>query len=233
MPNLPTAPVEILDKPFCTDEDICVVCSADFATLAPKDQVVAQGSDGVFLTSDLWTLNSASVDFNARGLVVGNIVQLTGPNSVFKGSGVKLAVAAVNPNQVTLRIVGRPWGYGQPPGPVTGQTGVSFLCTTFAPQIEYVQYDLYQRYDIDDTISQTAFAQLYDMRQLQMVATLEVVVRAYRGDVRSGKEGDFAMKLAKYERELSDVSARTIMRRQSLTGELPLPETKFGTRYGR
>lgn len=232
MPNLPISPTEILDAPLCTDEDIAVICYADFETLVPKDQVVASGNDGVFLTSDRWTLNSASCDFNACGLVVGNVVQLSGPKGAFKGSGTRYAVAAVNPNQVTLRIMGRPWGYGQPPGPAIGLTGVTFFVMTFAPQVEYVQYLLYQQFNIDDTIAQVAFDQLYDVRQLQMVAALSVVVRAYRGDTRS-KDGDFAAKLVKFERELSDVLARTNVRRQSLTGEMPLPETRFNTSIGR
>lgn len=230
MPNLPTAPAELASV-YCTDEDIAVICTADFSTLAPKDQIIAQGTDGVFLTSDLWTLNSATIDFNAQGLAVGNIVQLSGP-APFKGSGSKFAVACVNPNQVTLRRMGQQPASGQPPSPAAGLTGVSFLVTTFAPQIQYASYDINQQFGIDPNFAIIAPAQIYDVRMLQQITAMSVVVKAYRTDNRS-KDGDFAGKLAKYERELSDIQARCSIRWNSVTGDIPQPETRFGCRIGR
>src|ERR1700729_1003713 len=108
--SLPTDPPE-LAQTFCTDEDIAGLCAADFATLLPKENVIAQGADGVFSSGDLWTINSASNSFVAQGVQVGHVVQLLKPQSAFPGSGVKMAVSSVQTNSVTLRRIGRQTGW--------------------------------------------------------------------------------------------------------------------------
>jgi hypothetical protein len=231
MTMTPTSPAE-LAVVYCTDEDIAVICYADFVTLAPKDQILAQGSDGVFTPEDLWTLNSAGTDFNAQGLAVGNIVQLLGPTPPFKGSGFKYAVAAVNPNQVTLRRVGQPPNFGQPIAPAGGITGVSFLVTTFTPQIQYASYDINQRYGIDPNFALIAPQQIYDPRALQQVTAMTVVVWAYETDTRS-KDGDFANKLRRFACHLDGLLARYDLKWNTATGENPLPITRFNMKYGR
>jgi hypothetical protein len=228
---LPTDPAE-LGTTYCTDEDIAVLCYADFATLVPKDGIVAQGTDGVFSSGDLWTISSASVDFLAQGVKVGHIVQLTAPMSAFKGSGVKMAVSSVQANSVTLRRVGKTTGWGQAPCPAGGLTGVSFLVATFDPQIETASYDINGRYGIDPNFALVAPSQIYDLRALKQMTVLTVVVKAYRGDVRS-KEGDFAKKLHTYQQELSDVLARADLKWNTITGENPQPATRFNTRVSR
>jgi hypothetical protein len=229
--SLPTDPAE-LKATYCTDEDIAVLCSADFATLIPKDQVIAQGSDGVFASSDLWTISSASNAFLAQGVQVGHVVQLTGPSATFKGSGAKLAVSSVQANSVTLRRIGRQTGWGIAPCPAGGLTGVSFLVTTFGPQIESASYDINARYGIDPNFALVAPTQIYDLRALRQMTILTVVVKAYRTDTRA-KEGDFARKLMGYQQELSDVLARGDLKWNTITGENPQPATRFNTRVSR
>jgi hypothetical protein len=231
MSNSPTSPSETTPV-YCTDEDIAVLCFADYYTLAPKDQVIAVGSDGVFLNTDLWTLNSASVDFNAQQLAVGNVVTLTGPTGTFSGSGVKFAVAAVNPNQVTLRRIGKPPAWGQPASPIGGITGVSFVVRTFSPQIEYASYQIKKQFGIDENNALISSSQLYDQRELQQVTVLWTVVDAYRTDTRS-KEGDFAIKLKRYETQLTAVLDRMMVKWNSATGENPRPITRFNCMYTR
>jgi hypothetical protein len=229
--SLPTDPAELASV-YCTDEDIAVLCSADFATLVPKDQIIAQGTDGVFQSADLWTITSTSVNFAGQGAQVGHIVQLTGPANPFKGSGVKMAVSAVAADRVTLRRIGKTTGWGQPPSPSGGLTGVSFTVTTFGPQIEYASYEINSRYGIDPNFALVAPTQIYDLRALQQMTTLTVVVKAYRTDTRS-KEGDFAKKLMAYQQELSDVLARADLKWNTITGENPQPATRFNTRASR
>ncbi len=64
---------------YATDEDVAIRAPADFAALCPKDQVLAAGTDGLFLPSDPWTLRSPSVDFAASGLMPGQVIRLAGP----------------------------------------------------------------------------------------------------------------------------------------------------------
>jgi hypothetical protein len=229
--SLPTDPSELVST-YCTDEDIAVLCSADFATLVPKDQVIAQGSDGVFSSGDLWTVSSASNAFAAQGVAVGHILQLTGPSSAFKGSGVKMAVSSVQTNSVTLRRIGRQTGWGIAPCPAGGLTGVSFVVATFGPQIEYASYEINMRYGIDPNFALIAPAQIYDLRALQQITTLTVVLKAYRTDTRS-KDGDFARKLTAYQTELNETLARTDMKWNTVTGENPQPATRFNMKWSR
>jgi hypothetical protein len=229
--SIPTDP-SALATTYCTDEDIAVLCYADFATLAPKDQIIAQGADGIFSSGDLWTISSTSIGFLAQGVQVGHVVQLTAPQSVFRGSGSRMAVSSVQTNSVTLRRIGKTTGWGQAPCPVGGLTGVSFLVTTFGPQIESASYDINARYGIDPNFALVAPTQIYDIRALRQMTILTTVVKAYRGDVRS-KEGDFAKKLYTYQQELSDVLARGDLKWNTITGENPQPATRFNTRVSR
>ena len=75
------------DPIYATDEDIALRATADFAILCPRDQKLAAGSDGSFDPSDRWTLQSASVDFSAQGVLPGQVVQLLGPASAFRAAG--------------------------------------------------------------------------------------------------------------------------------------------------
>jgi hypothetical protein len=229
--SLPTDPAQ-LTTTYCTDEDIAVLCSADFSTLVPKDQVLAQGTDGVFSSGDLWTISSASNGFLAQGVAVGHVVQINAPKSAFGGSGIKMAVSSVQAGSVTLRRIGRQTGWGIAPCPAGGLTGVSFLVTTFGPQIESASYDINARYGIDPNFALVAPTQIYDLRALRQMTILTVVVKAYRTDTRA-KEGDFARKLMGYQQELSDVLARGDLKWNTITGANPQPATRFNTRASR
>lgn len=229
--SIPADPAELATT-YCTDEDIIVLCPGDFVTLVPKDQVIAQGTDGVFSSGDLWTISSASNAFIAQGVQVGHVVQITGPKSAFGGSGTKMAVSSVQTSSVTLRRIGRQTGWGVAPSPVGGLTGVSFTVATFGPQIESASYDINARYGIDPNFALVAPSQVYDLRALRQMTVLTVVVKAYRTDNRA-KEGDFARKLMGYQQELSDVLARGDLKWNTITGENPQSATRFNTRASR
>lgn len=220
-----------LSTVYCTDEDIYVRCYGDFATLVPKDQVLAMGADGAFAADDPWTLTSASNDFGAQGIAVGHVFQLTGPVTSFKGGGTKFAVGAVAGNSVTLRVCGKPDGIGMPPSPAGGLTGVSFIARTFDPQIEDVSYQINQRFGIDEAWALSAPNLIYDLRVLRQATALSVLVRAYTCDARS-KDGDFAAKLGRFKQDLSDAMAIAQVRWNQAT-DTPPPTSLFRTRISR
>ena len=149
---------------YATDEDLALRASADFLLLCPRDQKLASGNDGVFQKDDPWTLNSASVDFQANGLSPGKIVLLTQPTSSFKPPGESFVVQAVSPGAVLLRRKGQLPGMGQGPSGPNGLTGVEFFSTTLGPQIELASYDLNKRYGIDDFIAGRRSCDLFDTR---------------------------------------------------------------------
>lgn len=216
---------------YCSDEYICSLIPGDFAALVPKDQVVAYGTDGVFSSGDLWTLSSATVNFQNQGVKVGHVVQLIGPPATFSGSGTKLAVGAVSGSTVTLRRIARPDTIGQPPSPIGGLTGVSFKVVTFDPQIEDVCYEINNKFGIDPNFMLSAPPQIYDLRQLQRAAAITVIVRAYRTDTRS-KDGDFSLKLYRFENELSNALGLVQVRWNQLNLNPPT-NNRFNTRLSR
>lgn len=220
-----------LSTVYCTDEDICIRCPADFTALVPKDQVLASGSDGVFSSGDPWTLTSASNDFQNQGVAVGHVVQLTEPAKSFGGGGVKMAVGAVNASAITLRRAGNGDGIGMPPSPPAGLTGVSFAIRTFDPQIEDVCYHLNQKFGIDQSWALSDPSLIYDLRVLRQATALAVLVRAYSGDTRS-KDGDFSLKLGRFRQDLSDTMAIVQVRWAQAT-DTPPPTSLFRTRRTR
>lgn len=216
---------------YADDESIAVRAYGDFAALVPRDQVLAQGVDGVFQGSDLWTLTSASQNFQTQGVAVGHIVRLYAPTTVFKGHGNLFAVGSVNGNAITLRRPGKGDGVGLPPSPSGGLGGVSFEIKTFDPQIEDVSYEINIRYGIDPTWATAAPGMIADLRVLRQATVLTVLVRAYSTDARS-KDGDFARKIAEFRQALSDVLG-IVQVRWTQAINIPPPSSKFTTRIGR
>jgi hypothetical protein len=139
----------------------------DYAALCPDSSMVAYGTDGRFVSNDLWTLRSVLVPFTTNGVAVGNVVRLVKPETTYKGGGTLMAVSSVAANALTLRRIGQPTGEGQAPGPVGGLTSITFECKTFGPQIEQVSYDLNQQYGIDPDTSFVGPTALADIRQLR------------------------------------------------------------------
>lgn len=200
----PSALVQV----YCTDEDIALRDQADFMNLAPRSQRLIFGSDGVFLTGDLWTLTSATVNFLTAGLAVGNVVALVGPLANFKVPGGNLyAVLSVASGSVTLRQLGQPPATGTPPAPIGGLTAVSFLVMTFGPQIDTASYDTNKTWGIDPSVPGKLPALLYDPLELQQLVVLIVLRRCYVSASKAKAE-DFALKLGLVTEELNDLKSR-------------------------
>lgn len=196
---------------YATDEDLAVRAAGDFALLCPKDQKLAEGSDGAFAASDRWTLNSASNDFQALGVKPGHIVQLT-KQGVFRGTE-EFAVAVVAPGSVTLRRKGLAAGLGLPPGSLGGVSGVNFTVATLQPQIERASYDLNRRYTIDDLVCGRRSTDLYDPREVTDACVLEVLWTQYTAMSRNaGEHSDhFARQAGNRKAELEALLGRVVI----------------------
>ncbi len=218
---------------YATDEDIAVRAPSDFAALCPHDQVLASGTDGEFPAGDGWTLQANSVDFAAQGLAPGHVVQLLGPVSAFGTGGDLLVVDQVSAKSLRLRRKGQATGLGQPPAPLAGLTGVSFLVTTLAPQIESASYDLNRRYGIDDRVAGLRTSDLYDLRELREVTVLYVLYMFYV-NLSQTESDPFGVKARLYRGMLDEALARlTLLRNAAVPSNLEPPVTPFGTRMSR
>jgi hypothetical protein len=227
-------PPSSLALDYATDEDVANLAGADFLTVTPDSFKVAAGTDGVFLASDPWTLTSASVDFQAQGVVANMVIQLSqpsGPKTVFRGSGDLLAVETVAGHAITLRRVGQALGWGQPPGPAAGLTGVAFLIKTLKGQLDDVSYKLDQQFAVDPALPNRTPGDAYDLRVLRLCTVYQTLVRQYTNGERSG-EGDFAKKIEHYEQAYRD-EVDTASLRWGPTGQSQQSGTRFGTRLSR
>jgi hypothetical protein len=211
---------------YCTDEDLAVRATGDFANLCPPWQRLAAGSDGVFDEDDLWTISSASTDFAEAGLAVGHVVHLTLPKSRYGPSGHLYAVSTANlDGTLTLRNVGMAAGLGVPPGPVGGLNGLTFEVPTFTPQIEEVSYRINRDYRIDALDPDREPADLYDRRELRDLAVLMVLRQQYVMENRS-ETGDYKMKIDRLDTELGILGPR-ISIRWGPTGEDSPPSNTY------
>jgi len=220
---------------YADDESIAIRAYADFATLVPKDQVLAAASDGVFGPSDPWTLTSASSDFVAQGLQVGHVVQITGPKPDFTGAGSLFAVGAVTTNSLTLRRLGKGDGMGLPPATADGLNGVTFTVKTFDPQIEDATFEINQKFSIDPTWATLAPDAIDNLRVLRQATILTVLARAYATSSHA-KNGDFDVKAITSKQALSEALSIVEIRWTKSLGvgaSLPPPTSRFSTRIGR
>ena len=185
---------------YATDEDVFNESSADWATIVPKSNRYAAGSDGVFAaaTGGSWVLTAASSRFAAQGVVSGQVVQLTLPGQ----SGVHcFAVdSASDSTGLTLRRCGFALGEGLPPAPSGGLNSVGYLIVSLKPQIERVAYELNQRYALDPNLANRRSADVYDQRVFRRLTALQVLYLQYAG-LNRAKAGDFADKVEFYHRE--------------------------------
>lgn len=216
---------------YCTDEDIALRILDDFAVLRFDSQLVARGEDGVFASGSPWTLTSASVDFLAQGVHAGQVIHLTAPRSQFRNDGQFLAVSTVGSNVVTLRRLGKAAGYGQPPAPAAGLTGVAFSIATFDSQIDAASYDANKLFGIDPNKKGQEPSRIYDPRALQQFTILTVVKRAYAIKVKA-REGDFGLKLDRIDAELSELGGRLVLQ-WGTTGEERVASSKFNSQSRR
>lgn len=209
---------------YCTDEDIKVRASGDYDMLVPSDQVIVSGTDGT-IAAGSWSLTSASVDFVAAGLSVGNVFQLT---LTGHASPAHFGVSLVAPRTVDLKRIGM--ALGMPPVAFSA-SAVTFGAPTFRPQIEDASYDLNRRYGIDDTFATHSANYLYDSRELRQACVLTVLMRQYAIESRA-REGDFASKLLVVREELSDLLARIAVKFGPL-GQAATASGRFGTQIRR
>lgn len=227
MSSLPeqTAPI------YATDEDVAVRCGGDFVILCPPWQQMAQGSDGAFQPGAPWVLTSASVDFQANGVMPNQVVWLTQPKSQFPGTGALLAIDSVAGNALTLRRLHQDLGVGQPPAPAAGLSAVTFTVNTLFPQIEEASFDLKRRFAIDENVFDRSSSWMYDIRDLRIATVLQVLLDRYTAEARTD-QGDFALKLTRIRAQLESVIARVQVRWGPL-GNSASPSTVFDCRITR
>ena len=225
---------------YATDEDIALRASADFSALCPRDQVLASGSDGVFLASDPWTLTSASVDFSAFGLAPGQVARLTKPVTSFGASGDLLVIQALSPGAITLRRKGQAAGVGQPPSSSSGLTNVEFAVRTLGPQIQLASFDLDHRFGIDDRIVGRRSVDLDDPLQLREAVVLTVLHQQYLDQSRqfSGPSDTpddwYAAKARIAKAELTEVLDRLTLKWNAAdVAARSIATTRFSTRLSR
>jgi hypothetical protein len=221
---------------FATDEDLAIRVPTDFLALCPADQKLASGTDGIFLASDRWTISSATVNFQQAGIQPGHVVRLFGPESHYSPPGELLAIASVSPASLTLRRKGLEAGYGQPPGPTGGLTGVQFVVVSLAPQIELASSDLSRRFGIEPAVPGRRFDDLSDPSELKEATILGVLARRFLDlTCRPGDPDDpSASKARAYQRELEELLARIVLHWRSAPDFEPSgTTTRFHARVTR
>lgn len=225
---------------YCNDEDLAIRAIGDYSVLAPNSNMLAAGVDGVIDPSDLWTLTSASNDFEAQGVASGCTVNLksatlTGaskPSLPWGASGGLFGVSSVSGHSMTLRRLGMPTGVGLPVAPAVGFTTVQFAVETLAPQIEQASDEINRRYGIDPASSLRGPSEIYDLRELREACMLVVLVRKYTGDVRT-KDGAFALKIKELTKERDDSFSRLLLRWGASPDAPVPPPPAFGMRCSR
>lgn len=225
---------------YATDEDIALRASTDFAVLCPRDQVLASGSDGIFLAADPWTLTSSSVNFAGFGVAPGQIVKLAKPTAAFGANGELFAVDAAVAGAVTLRRKGQPSRVGQPPASSGGLLNVEFVVRTLGPQIGLASYDMARRLGIDEWVPGRRTVDLLDPLQLREATVLSVLAQQYLDQSRqfsgssTAADDVYAAKARITKDELDDVLDRLVLRWRTfdVTGRSDAT-TRFSTRISR
>ena len=217
---------------YCTDEDLSIRSAGDFSLLCPKDQKLAEGSDGVFLAGQPWTLVSASVDFEEAGVGPGHVVQLT-KTSIFRGTE-ELAIAGVEGGTLHLRRKGLEPDLGHPPGPPSGATGIGFAVATLTPQIRNASRELDRRFDAASLLSGRRSVPGFQPGEITEVCALLVLRVQYDAMTRSsGEQADrFASQARGRQSDLDTLLARLTSPWDPV--ELPTrPDSPFSTHLSR
>ena len=223
---------------YVTDEDVALRAPADFLALCPKDQVVAAGTDGLFLPSDPWTLRSPSVDFAGAGLAPGQVARLAGPPA-FGPQGELFAVAAVGPGGLSLRRLGQAPGVGRSPALAAEVLGVEFVVRTLAPQLGRACADLNLRFGIDEAAPGRRPCDLRAPRALADAAVLAVLAQRYLDQARrfSGAADEpedwYGVKSRALRAELDDLLDRLVVRWGAADPGRTAPSIRFSTRLSR
>jgi hypothetical protein len=223
---------------YATDEDIALRASADFPLLCPRDQKLAAGTDGAFLSSDPWTLTSASVNFNAQGVAAGQVVQIEAAGVGQMPAAECLVAVTTATGSVTLRRKGQPAGIGMPPGPAEGLGGVRFKVTTLGPQIALASADIDRRFGISNGLYPGRSAsELADPTEVRDAVVLTVMYWQYLDASREvgGPADTFAAKALAIKAELDDLLARLAIHwnRAGANDDIGPDTTRFSTRMSR
>jgi len=223
---------------YATDEHLAIRAAGDFNTLAPEDQAIASGTDGVISSGDLWTLSSTAVNFETQGLAVGNVIVLkhNTNRTAYGPSGDRFAVDSVSGSSVTLRRLGQPSGVGQPAAPVGGLSSIIFSALTFYPQIEDQSWQINRRYGIDEnSLIAKRPADLADQRDLRTLCVLMVLHSLYVAKARGGNANgaEWWQKAKAIKDELDIVEARISIRWGAQDAPTRNSSTMFSGRIGR
>lgn len=209
---------------YCTDADILVHAKKDFAMLAPADQIIARGTDGVIDPASPWVLTSATEDFGAYGVRAGHVVQLSGP--AFKREPEWFEAPTVSGHSITLARTSFASGItGRPPTGTAGASGITFMIPTLFPQIENASHRLNILFGID-AIRGILVSDLYDQRDLRDSAVYYTLAEVYRSAAKSGSEQEdtFLAKSHQYAQKFEEVtSALTLRIRPRLSGQDAIP----------
>jgi hypothetical protein len=217
---------------YATDEDIAIRAPSDFALLCPREQVLAAGNDGAFGATDRWLLRSNAVSFPALGLAPGQVVQLTGPAAGLLPATDLLVVDQVLPEGLRLRRKGEAAGVGMPPGPAAGSTGVAFLVTTFAPQIEAATEELNRRCGIVPPPDGRPALDPGDLREL-CEATVLAVLHARYLDLAQDEAGILAFKARALRAQLDGLLTAFSLHGNDPVADDGCARASFGTRVVR
>lgn len=122
------------DGYFATDADVAAaVASEDYGRIAPANQAVAEGTDGVIPAGGFTLTSAENPSFANRGVIPGMVLRVRDSGV---GTADLFAISDVDGGTLTLRRIGLGDGEGEPPGEVAGLTAISFDVLTFRRQLE-------------------------------------------------------------------------------------------------
>lgn len=172
-----------------TDEDLYLLIGADYAQVTDRATLMGFGSDGQLNVLTPWVLGSASANFVAQGVQVGNVVVVEFPKATGRGiepaATLAYAVALPDPLQpqsITLRHPGLPAGAGNPPG-LTGYAGLRYRVPTSLGLLAECTRRARERLRIP------ALAPLNQVGELRRVVALTAAEALYRAAYRVGEKG--------------------------------------------
>lgn len=230
MSRLPDNATGRLEVVYASDEHVAIKARGDYAALCPKWQTLAAVADGVIDASDHWTVTSAAVDFEARGVAVGNVAVFSKPANLFNGRADLFAVEAVAGPSLTVRRLGEPAGRGQPPA-AQGATGIALDVPTMGAQVEDASFALNAKWGIDPAVPGRRPSDAYDLRVLRRACVLRVLYDAYASDLK-GENGEFSTKLRQVVSEMREVDGQLTLR-WGPKGDSQPPSSIFSMRLVR
>jgi hypothetical protein len=208
---------DFLENLGITDEDIADREPSDYFLVAPKNQELTAGVDGVFASNDRWNLKSVSADFRDPAIATGSMIKVTFPATglgnnnrpVVRERVRQFAVEIPDPldddvTKLLLRRQGLAAMEGEPPGPIGGATALRFVSLTVQPQIRQSARFLLQKYKT--AIAKNAITQ-DDFENAAITLTLWNLYKAQCRMFGDKVNDDFAAKATAYRTELDAIYA--------------------------